>query len=138
MDEKVLRDHFERVVQRSAPPSTVDVGRARKAGRRRLRFRRAGVPAVSFGVVIAVRALFAGGVLPVSATSRPAAAAHAHKAYAPEHATGPMAPGSFDPLAIYATFGWLPRGFSVVGPPTQQTATGARPAAGRSRLPEER
>jgi hypothetical protein len=39
------------------------------------------------------------------------------------HATGPIAPASFDPLAIYATFGWLPPGFSVVAPPTQQTAT---------------
>jgi len=33
-----------------------------------------------------------------------------------------MAPASFDPLAIYATFGWLPPGFSVVNPPTPQTA----------------
>ncbi len=125
MDEKALRGHFERAVQGSVPPTTVDVGRARKAGRRRLRIRRAGFPAVSFGVVIAVGALFAGGVLPVGATSRPAPAAHAHKAHAhkPEHASGPMAPASFDPLAIYATFGWLPPGFSVVNPPTPQTAT---------------
>jgi hypothetical protein len=125
MDEKAMRDHFERSVQRSVPPSTVDVGRARRAGRRRLRIRRAGVPAASFGVVIAVGALFAGGVLPVGATGRPAPAAHAHKAHArkPEHASGPMAPASFDPLAIYATFGWLPPGFSVVNPPNPQTAT---------------
>ena len=34
-----------------------------------------------------------------------------------------MAPASFDPLAIYATFGWLPPGFSVTSPPTAQTAT---------------
>jgi hypothetical protein len=33
-----------------------------------------------------------------------------------------MAPASFDPLAIYATFGWLPPGFSVTNPPTPQTA----------------
>ncbi len=125
MDEKALRAHFERVAAANLPPSTVDVARAHMAGRRRLRIRRAGVPAVSFGVVIAVGLLFAGGVLPTGATSRPAGAAHPHKAHArkPELASGPMAPASFDPLAIYATFGWLPRGFSVVSPPTQQTAT---------------
>ena len=125
MDEKALRAHFARFARVNLPPSTVDVARARKAGRRRLRFRRAGVPAASFGVVIAVGALFAGGVLPTGATSRPAAAAQAHKDHAgkPGHASGPIAPASFDPLAIYATFGWLPPGFSVVTPPTQQTAT---------------
>jgi hypothetical protein len=124
MDEKALRAHFERFAQVNLPPSTVDVARARKAGRR-LRFRRAGVPAASFGVVIAVGALFAGGVLPTGATSRPAAAAHPHKDHArqPVHASGPVAPASFDPLAIYATFGWLPPGFSVVNPPNPQTAT---------------
>ncbi len=120
MDEKALRAHFERVARANVPASLVDVARARKAGRRRLRIRRAGVPAASFGVVIAVGALFAGGVLPTNATNRGAAAAHAHK---PNHASGPMAPASFDPLAIYATFGWLPPGFSVVNPPTAQTTT---------------
>jgi hypothetical protein len=125
MDEKALRAHFERAARANLPPSTVDVARARKAGRRRLRIRRAGVPAASFGVVIAVGALFATGVLPTGAASRPAAGGHGHKAHArkQEHARRPMAPASFDPLAIYATFGWLPPGFSVVTPPTQQTAT---------------
>jgi hypothetical protein len=125
MDEKALRAHFERVAGTNAPPSMVDVARARKAGRRRLRIRRAGVPATSFGVVIAVGALFAGGVLPAGPTSRPAAATHADKGRArkTEHASGPAAPASFDPLAIYATFGWLPAGFSVGSPPSAQTAT---------------
>jgi hypothetical protein len=125
MDEKAMRAHFEGAVRRSAPPSTVDVSRARKAGRRRLRIRRAGVPAISFGVVIAVGALLASGVLPTGATNPPPAAAHAHKAHARKlgHASVPMAPASFDPLAIYATFGWLPPGFSLISPPTQQTAT---------------
>jgi hypothetical protein len=125
MDEKAMRNHFERAAGANVPPSTVDVARAREAGRRRLRIRRAGVTAVSLGVFIAVGALFAGGVLPTGATSRPAVTGHGHKAHPrkPEHASGPMAPASFDPLAIYATFGWLPPGFSVVTPPTQQTAT---------------
>jgi hypothetical protein len=123
MDEKTMRALLERAAGVNVPPSTVDVARARKAGRRRLRIRRAGLPTASFGVVIAVGALFAGGVLPTGATSRPSAtsrpAGHAQKS---EHASGPMAPASFDPLAIYATFGWLPHGFSVTNPPTPQTA----------------
>jgi hypothetical protein len=119
-----MRAHFERAAGANVPPSTVDVARARKAGRRRLRIRRAGVPAASFGVVIAVGALFAGGVLPTGATSGPAAAAHSHEGHAQksQHASGPAAPASFDPLAIYASFGWLPPGFSVTNPPTPQTA----------------
>lgn len=36
-----------------------------------------------------------------------------------------MAPTSFDPLAIYATFGWLPPGFSVTEPTSQQLVTQA-------------
>jgi len=125
MDETAMRALFQRAAGANVPPSTVDVARARKIGRRHLRIRRAGVPAASFGVVIAIGALFAGGVLPTAATDQPAAAAHAHNANArkPEHASGPMAPASFDPLAIYASFGWLPPGFSVVNPPTPQTAT---------------
>lgn len=124
MDEKAMRAHFERAVQRSSPPSTVDVGRARRAGRRRLRTRRAAVPAVSLSVVVAVGALFAGGVLPTG-TSRGPAVPQAHKDHArePEHVSGAVAPASFNPLAIYATFGWLPLGFSVVSPPTQETTT---------------
>ena len=123
MDEKAMRAHFERAAGANLPPSTVDVARAREAGRRRLRVRRAGVPAASFGVVIAVGALFAGGVLPTGANSRPPAAAHVHKGHArkPEHASGPMAPASFDPLAIYATFGWLPPGFTAAAPPNGET-----------------
>jgi len=122
MDEKAMRALLERAARANLPPSTVDVARARKAGRRRLRIRRAGVPAASFAVVIAVGALFAGGVVP---TSPPAAAGHSPEAHprSPQHATGPEAPASFNPLAIYATFGWLPPGFSVVNPPTAQTAT---------------
>jgi hypothetical protein len=126
MDEKAMRAHFERAVGAEIPPSTVDVAAARKAGRRSLRFRRAGIPAVSFGAVLAVGVMFAGGVLPTGATSRPAATVHARK---PRPASGPAAPASFDPLAIYATFGWLPPGFSATGPPLQQTATQSVAAA---------
>jgi hypothetical protein len=124
MDEKAMRAHFERAAGASLSPSTVDVARARKEGRRRLRIRRAGVTGASFTAVIAAGALFAGGVLPTGATSRPAAAP-AHRAHPgkPVHASGPVAPASFDPLAIYAAFGWLPAGFSVDNPPTPQTAT---------------
>jgi len=119
MDEKAMRAHFERAAGAEPPPSTVDVARARKAGRRRLRIRRAGVPAVSVGIVTAVGALFASGVLPVGATSnRAPVTTHSNS---PEHARGLVAPASFDPLAIWATFGWLPRGFSAVAPSYPET-----------------
>jgi hypothetical protein len=129
MDEKALRDHFERAARANLPPSTVDVERARKVGRRRLKIRRAGVPATSFAVVMAVGVgLFAGGVLPTEGSGRPSV----NKTQA-KPARGPVAPASFDPLAIYATFGWLPPGFTVTNPNYPQSATQARAQAeGRS------
>jgi hypothetical protein len=124
MDERALRAHFERVAGANIPASTVDVARARRDGRR-LRIRRSAAPAALLGVVITVGVLFADGVLPTGASSGGAATTHARKGHArrPEHASGPMAPASFDPLAIYPTFGWLPPGFGVSSPPTAQTAT---------------
>lgn len=125
MDEKALRAHFERAGSASVPPSTVDVALARKLGRRRLRLRRAGVPAVSLGIVVAVGALFATGVLPPSASGRPATHGHKLRLHKPGHARGPMAPASFDPLAIYGSFGWLPRGFSATNSDSPQETNAA-------------
>ena len=71
MDETAMRSHFERVVSQDAPPSMVDVARARTTGRRQLRMRWVGIPSASVGVALAIGLLFAGGALPGRAPSRP-------------------------------------------------------------------
>jgi hypothetical protein len=118
MDESAMCAYFERVARAELPPSTVDVARARRAGRRRLTIRRAGVPVMLLGVVTAAAVLFGSGVLPARATHHRAAATGSH-----HHAIGPAAPASFDPLAISVTFGWLPPGFSAVAPPDPETTS---------------
>lgn len=113
MDETALRVYFERARSAEPPTSRVDVARARQAGRRRLTARRAAAPAMVLGAIAAVGALFATGILPAGATGHraPETSTHHH------HRSGFAAPASFDPAAIWATFGWLPQGVSVVTPP---------------------
>lgn len=75
------------------PPSAIDVGRARAAGRRRLRLRRGATAAIA--VVVGLAMIATGLLLP---RERPPIV--------------PVAPTSFDPLVQYADFGWLPDGFT--------------------------
>ena len=118
MDETSVRAYFERAATAEPPTNTVDVARARRSGRRRLTARRAAGPGIVLGVVTAVGALFASGVLPAGATGghRPPATSTHHR-----HASG--VPSRFDPAAIWATFGWLPQGSSVVTPSDGMTAS---------------
>lgn len=117
MDETAVRAYFERAARAELPPSTVDVAGARRAGRRRLAIRRIRLPVMLLGVVAAAGLLFASGVLPVGATGHRAAARRSH------HRSAFTAPASFDPLAIWATFGWLPPGYSVIAPPDGESTT---------------
>ncbi len=64
MDENAVRSLLERAAGSDAPPTTVDVVRARRIGRRRRRLRLVGPPATSAVVVGAVAVLAATGVVP--------------------------------------------------------------------------
>lgn len=105
-----LRDALETMSEAVQPPGDLaDRVRAAAARRRHMAF------AALAAITLAVAVTAASGVLPIGATSRRATVtAHAKSL---EHAGGLLAPASFDPLAIWATFGWLPPGFSVVAPP---------------------
>lgn len=118
MDDSALRAYLERVARTELPPSTVDVARARQAGRRRLAIRRVGVAGMLLSVVSAIVVLLASNVLPVGA------AGHRVPATGSGHSSSPGVPGaprSFDPLAIWAAFSWLPPGFSLSTPPDPET-----------------
>lgn len=108
MDETAVRDLLERIASEDAPPSRVRVALARSHGRRRIRLRRVYLPtavapiaaAVAVGLIASLSAGVHGGRAPVQATVRPR----------------PInAPTRFNPVLPYASFGWLPAGYSVTG-----------------------
>jgi hypothetical protein len=98
MDERAVRTLLHEAVRTPEPPSAVDVDAARRRGSRRLRARRAALP------VLAVVALAAALTVPGGLLSR-----HPERTVA-----SPVvdAPWQFNPLVPYASFGWLPPGYS--------------------------
>jgi hypothetical protein len=142
MDENSIGGLLQRVADNYEPlPLFVDVEAARKAGRRRQWAARASASVGVAGVAIVV----AGAVLIPShfraaatgAASGPAAPA---KPSVRKPAASPLvAPKSFKPRVVPATFGWLPAGFSTQAPgdisfvlPTQAQVQAASPSDNRS------
>jgi hypothetical protein len=90
VNHQQVRTMFGELVKEPQAPSTVDVGRAVRDGRRRRRTRRL----LECGAVVAAAGLILGGVgLLGGRTPRPVTVA---------------APDRFDPMTRYADFGWLP------------------------------
>jgi hypothetical protein len=106
VDEHAVRTLLRSIAETAEPPpAKVDVGQARRHGRRRLLTRRAAAPLLTVVAVLAVltvpRALSSDDPeRPVAPLPRPAASAPV------------SAPERFNPLVPYASFGWLPEGFS--------------------------
>ncbi|MDR2986582.1 MAG: hypothetical protein LBV34_17260 [Nocardiopsaceae bacterium] len=65
MDEQTVRSLLDQIANSGAPPSSVDIGKARRAGLRRLVMRRIGAPAASLGAVAVVAGLVATGAVPL-------------------------------------------------------------------------
>jgi hypothetical protein len=105
LDEHAVRTLLHEAARTSEPPSAVDVDAARRRGSRQLRARRAALP------VLAVVALAAALTVPGGLLS-----AHPERTVVPPQppATSPVvdAPWQFNPLVPYASFGWLPPGYS--------------------------
>lgn len=111
MDENAVRSLLEQAAGAPAPPSLVDIAKARRIGRRHLRLRRFGAPAASVSAVAVVAGLVASGVGPVGAGS------HLGGRPTPD-ANGKAAHGhAFNPLVPQVTFGWLPPGYSMSAEP---------------------
>lgn len=98
LDEHAVRTLLHEAARTPEPPSAVDVDAARRRGSRRLRARRAALP------VLAVVALAAALTVPGGLLS-----GHSERTVA-----SPVvgAPWQFNPLVPYASFGWLPPGYS--------------------------
>jgi hypothetical protein len=116
MDETAVRDLLELVASDEAPVSSVDLDLVRSRGRRRRRLWRVYLPGaapVAAAAAVAVIAALSAG-LPQAPPTKPQASPTA-----PAQATRPDGPGTaptqFDLLRPYASFGWLPAGFSAAG-----------------------
>ena len=64
MDENAVRSMLDRLASTTAPPSSVDVHKARRAGLRRRRLRSIGTPGASVSAIAVVVGLVASGALP--------------------------------------------------------------------------
>ena len=69
MDENTVRSLLHQIAGSAGPPCSVDVGRARRAGLRRVLLRRIGAPAASVSAVVVVAGLVASGAVPLGAGS---------------------------------------------------------------------
>jgi hypothetical protein len=106
MDENAVRSLLEQAADGPAPPSVVDIAKARRVGRRHLHLRRFGAPAASMSAIAVVVGLIASGALPIG-SGRPASGAH--RKVTQWHDASPP----FNPLVPQVTFGWLPPGYSL-------------------------
>jgi hypothetical protein len=110
MDETAVRELLNlAALDKDAPPCQVSIRLARSRGRRRLRLHRIYLPgaapvaaAAAVVLIITLSTALGGG------SSRPSLGSAGPRAAGPA-----VAPGSFNPLAPYASFGWLPAGFSA-------------------------
>lgn len=106
MDENAVRTLLRTLADAPEPQVTkIDVGQARRRGRRRLAIRRVVAPALT---VVAVTA--------VLTVPRALSFDHSERTVAPQQrdtaSAAVSAPERFNPLVPYASFGWLPAGFS--------------------------
>jgi hypothetical protein len=109
-DETSVRGLLELVSRDQAPPSRVDVGLARRQGRRRRRLRRVYLPGVAPLAAAAAVALIAIVTVGLSGEQAPA---RRPPTRGPAQGALIAAPHRFSLLTPYASFGWLPAGFSL-------------------------
>lgn len=117
-----MRTMLGELADTEAPAARIDLGRAISRGRRHRRWRRV----AAGGSTLAVAAA-AGAVVTLVAVPGPGTAvmpnAGATSSASPAHRTGVVAaPERFDPLTPYASFGWLPAGYTAGGFAVQPTS----------------
>jgi hypothetical protein len=123
-DAEHLAESLTTLLAEPAPPSTVDVARLLRDGRRTLRRRRAATALAGVAAAGLCGALVV-AVLPAGPADRAVPA------------TGTPAGAGIDPLTMNGTFGWLPTGFGMVayefnnesGNAALNEATAGNPAA---------
>jgi hypothetical protein len=104
MDENTVRTLLRTIADSPEPPPAVDLDLARRRGLRRLWIRRCAAPALAMVAVAAV--LTVPRAFQIDHPERTVAAPR------PPRTAALTAPRRFDPLVPYASFGWLPPGFS--------------------------
>jgi hypothetical protein len=102
MLERSIETAFQEIADKEQPHSRISIQRALQDGRARLRVRRVlravGTPVLAAAAVLAI-------ALPVSMSAGSDNATHERAVVVP---TSPATSRRFSPLALYASFGWLP------------------------------
>jgi hypothetical protein len=109
MDENDVHTMLGRLADTEAPPPRIDIRQAINRGRRRRRLRvvKAAGSTLSLGAVVGVAvALAVPGGAPTGSTPGPGPSASASPA---------LAPARFNPVVPFASFGWLPAGYTPGG-----------------------
>jgi hypothetical protein len=137
MDENAAGTLLRKLADTEAPPARVDLRLAMVSGRRRRRIRLAGAG----GSVLAIGAVI-GVVVTMVVTASPGAAVPLRAPAATAHASvQPVTPGTsapddvprqFNPLIPYASFGWLPKGYTTVINDYASTSTNSTALAANS------
>jgi hypothetical protein len=111
MDESAVRELLDLAAQDDdAPPCQISVGLARRRGRQRLRLLHVYLP----GAAPVAAAVAVALVLTLSAGLGGGSAGGSERDRSKPAALPPIvAPRTFNPLVPYASFGWLPVGFSA-------------------------
>jgi hypothetical protein len=123
LNETGVRDLLELVASDEPPPSSVNIARARAVGRRRRRLVRVYLPGAAAPVAAAVAvALIAGLTAHLSGT----AAAVRHRPVSTGQEQQLSVPTAFSALTPYASFGWLPDGYSAAGLSNQATVSSSQ------------
>jgi hypothetical protein len=117
LTENGVRDLLDLVASDDAPPTSVSIARARAAGRRRRRLVRVYLPGAAPVAAAVAVALIAGLTAHLSGA---ASATRHHPAGTSEQRLRSV-PTEFSALTPYASFGWLPAGYSAAGLANQTT-----------------
>jgi hypothetical protein len=124
MDEARARVLIELAAGTEAPPPRIDVELARSRGRRKLRWRRAGLATLPVLAALAVVGVVLGVAVPFGSGGHTASTGKGPvtpSSTAPAGKTRVRPPRRFNPLIPYAAFGWLPGGESLDGGTMQPT-----------------
>jgi len=128
MDEPGVRALLDQLAGDDPPPTRVSIDLARRQGRTRLRWRRAGMAGAPVLAAAAVTAIVVTMSAGAGSPQVPAAGGSASASATPPASVSPSAgpsssdaPRRFDPLTRYVYWGWLPPGQALV---SGQTSAG--------------
>jgi hypothetical protein len=123
MDEMHVRTMLGELADAEAPPARIDIPRAVSQGRRNRRWRRVAAGGSTLAISAVVGVVVSLVAVPGSGTAGTPHAGAPAGATSTSGTEPAAAPKRFDPLKPYASFGWLPAGYTTGGSFVQLAAS---------------